>query len=39
MNSHTSMPVKLDTILVQRLHDIKLKQALRYGRREEKVYE
>lgn len=39
MNTHSSMPVKLDQILAQRLHDIKLKQILRYSRREERVYE
>ena len=39
MNSRSQAPVKLDQILAQRLHDIKLKQFIRYTRREEKVYE
>jgi len=39
MDSRTSAPVKLDQILAERLHEIKLKQLIRYARREERVYE
>lgn len=39
MNPRMSAPVKLDQILAQRLHTIKLKQMIRYSRREERVYE
>lgn len=39
MNTHMSAPVKLDRILADRLHEIKLKQLIRYARREERVYE
>lgn len=39
MEYRNTMPVKLDQILADRLHEIKLKQILRYARREEKVYE
>lgn len=39
MNSRYNAPVKLDEILANRLHEIKLKQLIRYTRREERVYE
>lgn len=39
MEYHTTMPVKLDKILADRLHEIKLRQLIRHARREEKVYE
>ena len=39
MNAHMNAPVKLDEILANRLHEIKLKQLIRYSRREERVYE
>lgn len=39
MEYRNSMPVKLDVILADRLHEIKLKQIIRYARREERVYE
>lgn len=39
MESRMSAPVKLDQILASRLHEIKLKQLIRYSRREERVYE
>lgn len=39
MEYHTDMPVKLDKILADRLHEIKLRQLIRYARREERVYE
>lgn len=39
MNPRMNAPVKLDEILAHRLHEIKLKQLIRYARREERVYE
>lgn len=39
MESRMNAPVKLDQILASRLHEIKLKQLIRYARREERVYE
>lgn len=39
MEYRNSMPVKLNKILEDRLHEIRLKQIIRYARREERVYE